>query len=201
MNRAEIRQRSSVPFGVGTVDRRGTGPHVIGELLVEGSRIQVGIIEGPGATRETVKPSLVVLVDAVLSQISGIEALHQLQGRVPGLVLLVLSDGKDHAPVFEGTGAPEVMGGRAPLSADVEQQVMRLSREIRWPASRDYGLTPHETRLLKLLVEGHSYKTAAAELNVTPHTIDFHLRNVYGKLQVHSKSEAVSIALRHHLVH
>jgi DNA-binding CsgD family transcriptional regulator len=62
-----------------------------------------------------------------------------------------------------------------------------------------YGLTPHEIRLLKLLAEGYSYKTAAAELGVSPHTVDFHLRNVYGKRQVHFKSEAVSKAFRNHL--
>ena len=61
-------------------------------------------------------------------------------------------------------------------------------------------LTPHETRLLKLLVEGHSYKSAAAALGVTEHTVDFHLRSVYGKLQAHSKSDAVSKALRQGLV-
>jgi len=61
-------------------------------------------------------------------------------------------------------------------------------------------LTPHEVRLLKLLVQGHRYKTAAAELGVSPHTISFHLRRVYQKLDVHSKAEAVSKALRHGLV-
>jgi DNA-binding CsgD family transcriptional regulator len=61
-------------------------------------------------------------------------------------------------------------------------------------------LTPHETRLLKLFVEGHNYKTAAEELSVTVHTISFHLRSIYEKLQVHSKSEAVAKALRNRLV-
>ena len=57
-----------------------------------------------------------------------------------------------------------------------------------------------ETRLLKLFVEGHSYKTAAAEVGVTAHTISFHMRRIYEKLQVHSKSEAVSKALRIRLI-
>jgi len=54
--------------------------------------------------------------------------------------------------------------------------------------------------LLKLLVEGYNYKTAAAELGVSVHTVSFHLRNIYEKLQVHSKTEAVSKALRNRLV-
>ena len=55
-------------------------------------------------------------------------------------------------------------------------------------------------RLLRLLVEGHNYKTAAAELGITVNTVTFHLRNIYEKLQVHSKSEAVAKALRSRLV-
>ena len=55
-------------------------------------------------------------------------------------------------------------------------------------------------RLLKLLVDGHTYKTAATALGVSTHTVSFHLRSVYEKLQVHSKSEAVSKALRNRLV-
>jgi len=78
--------------------------------------------------------------------------------------------------------------------------VVALFRDIRPPERADYQLTPHETRLLKLLVEGHNYKTAAAELGVSFHTIHFHVRNIYEKLQVHSKSEAVSKALRDRIV-
>jgi DNA-binding NarL/FixJ family response regulator len=62
------------------------------------------------------------------------------------------------------------------------------------PLSRD--LTPHEVRLLKLLVDGHNYKTAAIELRVSVNTIGYHIKHIYEKLRVHSKSEAVSKALR-----
>ena len=78
--------------------------------------------------------------------------------------------------------------------------MIALFREIRPPERADYELTPHETRLLKLLVQGHNYKTAAAELGVTVHTVSFHLRSIYEKLQVHSKSEAVAKALQNRLV-
>jgi DNA-binding CsgD family transcriptional regulator len=53
---------------------------------------------------------------------------------------------------------------------------------------------------LKLLTEGHNYKTAAAELGVSINTISFHMRHIYEKLEVHSKSEAVAKALRNRLV-
>ena len=51
-----------------------------------------------------------------------------------------------------------------------------------------------------MLVEGHNYKTAALELGVSVHTISFHMRHIYEKLQVHSKSEAVAKALRDRLI-
>ena len=86
------------------------------------------------------------------------------------------------------------------MSPEVASQVISLFRKIRPPGRADYQLTPHEVRLLKLLVEGHSYKTAAAELKSSVNTIGFHMRSIYRKLQVHSKSEAVVKALRHNLI-
>ena len=86
------------------------------------------------------------------------------------------------------------------MSPEVASRVISLFREIRPPDRADYELTPHETRLLKLLIEGHNYNTAAAELRVTTHTVSFHLRSIYEKLQVHSKSEAVAKALQNRLV-
>jgi len=94
----------------------------------------------------------------------------------------------------------EAFEGGAPMSPDIARRVVNLFRTIRPPETADYDLTPHETRLLKLLVEGHNYKTAAAEVGVSVATIAFHMRNIYEKLQVHSKSQAVSKALRDKLV-
>jgi DNA-binding NarL/FixJ family response regulator len=64
----------------------------------------------------------------------------------------------------------------------------------------DHELTPHQLQLLRLLIEGHNYKTAGVELGVSVNTISFHIRQIYDKLQVHSKSEAVAKALRMGLV-
>jgi DNA-binding NarL/FixJ family response regulator len=61
-------------------------------------------------------------------------------------------------------------------------------------------LTPHEVRLLGLIAEGHSYKTAAAVLGSSVNTIAFHMKHIFEKLQVHSKSEAVAKALREGIV-
>ena len=86
------------------------------------------------------------------------------------------------------------------MSPEVALKVIKLFREVRPPEKVDYDLTPHELRLLKLLVDGYNYVTAAEALNISYNTIKFHVRNIYDKLQVHSKSEAVAIAMRDRLI-
>jgi DNA-binding NarL/FixJ family response regulator len=150
---------------------------------------------------------------------SGIEGVAILKELYPDLLILMLTVYDDDERIFDAmcAGASgyllkktpparlldslrEVASGGAPMSPEVARRVVALFREIRPPERADYELTPHETRLLKLLVQGHNYKTAATELGVTVHTVSFHLRSIYEKLQVHSKSEAVAKALQNRLV-
>jgi Response regulator containing a CheY-like receiver domain and an HTH DNA-binding domain len=78
--------------------------------------------------------------------------------------------------------------------------VLTLFREFRPPAPAACHLTPQETTLLKLMIEGHHYKTAAHAMDISTSTVSFHLKHIYQKLQVHSKSEAVAKALKERLV-
>ena len=161
----------------------------------------------------------VALVDIGLPGMSGIDGLARLRERYPRVALLMLSVYEDDERIFQAlcAGASgyllkktppdklleslrEVLHGGAPMSPEVARRVVGLFREIRPPEKVDYNLTPHELRLLRLLVEGHNYQSAAAELGVSFSTINFHMQNIYGKLQVHSKSEAVAKALRQRLV-
>jgi DNA-binding NarL/FixJ family response regulator len=93
----------------------------------------------------------------------------------------------------------DAVTGGSPMSPEVARRVITIFRDIRPPERADYDLTLHETRLLQMLVKGHNYKTAA-EIGVTVHAVSFHMRNIYGKLQVQTKPEAVSVALRDRLV-
>jgi len=161
------------------------------------------------------RPPRVALVDIGLPGMSGIEGIRRLKERQPPLLVLILTVYQDDERIFDAVCAGasgyllkttpseklldslrEAVAGGAPMSPEVARRVLELFRQVLPPEREDYSLTPHETRLLRLLVDGHSYKTAAAELRVTPHTISFHLRKIYDKLQVHSKSEAVAKVLR-----
>ena len=86
------------------------------------------------------------------------------------------------------------------MSPQVARRAVALFRKFRPPERATCHLSPQEKELLKLLVEGHHYKTAADKMGISKNTISFHLRNTYAKLEVHSKTEAVTRALRDRLV-
>ena len=86
------------------------------------------------------------------------------------------------------------------MSPEVAIRVLELFRKAPPREAGSPGISPQEMRLLKLLTEGHQNKTAAAELGISVHTVTFHLRSIYEKLHVHSRSEAVARALRDGLV-
>jgi DNA-binding NarL/FixJ family response regulator len=159
-----------------------------------------------------------LLSDIGLPGMDGIQGVSILKERYPALVILMLTVYDDNERIFDALCAgasgyllkktpwvklveslKEAVEGGSPMSPEVARRVIALFREIKPPKEADYELTPHELRLLRMLVEGHSYKTAAAELHVSVNTIKFHLRHIYEKLQVHTKSEAVAKALRHGL--
>jgi DNA-binding NarL/FixJ family response regulator len=161
----------------------------------------------------------IVLLDIGLPGMNGIEGIKLFKNKYPEMLLLTLTIHDDDERIFDALCAgasgyllkktqpaqlvasvKEAAQGGAPMSPEVARRVIKLFRDIRPPERADYNLTPHEVRILKLLVEGHNYKTAAAKLNVAPTTINFHLQNIYQKLQVHSKTEAVAKALRNRLI-
>jgi DNA-binding NarL/FixJ family response regulator len=161
----------------------------------------------------------VVLADLGLPGMSGIEGIRALRERYPEIPILALTVYDDDDRIFDAlcAGASgyllkntpparllesmrEAADGGAPMSPEVARRVVHLFREFRPPERASYRLTPQESELLKLLVEGHHYKTAADQMGISVNTVAFHLKNIYGKLQVHSKTEAVAKALRERIV-
>jgi DNA-binding NarL/FixJ family response regulator len=170
---------------------------------------------------ENTGPNLpdVILVDIGLPGMSGIDGVRALKQRYPPLPLLMLTVYKDNEHIFQALCAGacgyllkstpparlleslrEVVGGGAPMSPEVARHVIDLFHHFQPTPQAECHLSRQEMRLLKLLAEGHHYKTAAAELGISVRTVAFHTRGIYEKLQVHSKSEAVAKALRSGLI-
>ncbi len=165
------------------------------------------------------RPPNVVLTDIGLPGMSGVEGIRILKERYPNLPVVALTVYDDDEDIFDALCAgacgyllknvaparlleslKEVVCGGAPMSPEIARRVVNLFREFRTPERAPHSLTQQEAELLRLMVEGHSYKTAAADLGISVSTVSFHLQNIYSKLQVHSKSEAVAKALRNRIV-
>ena len=161
----------------------------------------------------------VVLSDIGLPGMDGIQGIKILKERHPNLLILMITVYDDDERIFDALCAGangyllkrtppaklleslrEAVDGGSPMSPEVASKVIRLFREFRPPEKADYDLTPHEIRLLKLLVDGHNYNTAAKELKSSINTVKFYIKRIYEKLQVHSKSEAVAKALKERLL-
>lgn len=178
----------------------------------------LGTMEEALSVVERARPD-VILTDIGLPGMSGIEGIRILRERWPDVPVVALTVYDNDDQVFNALCAgasgyllknmpparllesiAEVLAGGAPMSPEVARRVLRLFREIRPPAHAPYHLTRQESELLRLLVDGHHKKTAAAELGISVNTVSFHLKNIYRKLEVHSKSEAVVKALRERLI-
>jgi DNA-binding NarL/FixJ family response regulator len=162
----------------------------------------------------------VALVDIGLPGLSGIEGVRILRERYPSIAPVLLTVFKDDDRIFQAVCAgacgyllkktspirlleaiKEIADGGAVMSPEVAKRVVELFRKSQTPTpSAASGLSSQELRLLQLLMDGHQNKTAAVELGISVHTVGFHLRSIYDKLHVHSRSEAVARALRNGLI-
>lgn len=161
-----------------------------------------------------------ILLDIDLPGMSGCDGVEVLKARFPQtqiVMLTVYADAekvfsaicrgacgyllKDTPPVKLLEAIGEAVSGGAPMSPEIARQVVDAYRKtaLRRPEP-DERLTSQETRLLQLLSEGYSYEGASSQLNVSVNTIRNYVRSVYEKLHVHSKSEAVSKALRNRMI-
>ncbi|NOX36235.1 MAG: response regulator transcription factor [Calditrichaeota bacterium] len=162
----------------------------------------------------------VVLMDIGLPGISGIEGVQRIKAIHPDCQVLMLTVYDNDANVFraicaEASGyllkqsTPEqildaikqVASGGIPMTPIIARKVMTMFREFApGPANNPTHLTPREREVLNALVEGLSYKQIAQKLFISFDTVRNHLRHIYEKLQVHSKSEAVAKALKEKLL-
>lgn len=156
----------------------------------------------------------VVLMDINLPGMSGVECVRHLVERIPGVLVVMLTVFDNTEAIFNSlkSGAcgylhkpvrgreliaaiREVAAGGSPMSARIARMVVQTfshTPPAPTPAQGDVSLTEREQAVLDLVLEGFLYKQIADRLDLSVYTVNFHIRNIYGKLQVHSRSEAVA---------
>jgi len=161
----------------------------------------------------------VMLLDINLPGVSGSKGVRLLREQRPETEVLMLSVYADQDHVFESicNGAVgyllkktppdrlveairDAASGGAPMSPEIARKVVTLFRKTAPSEPMSEPLTPQELRLLHLLADGHSYQAAGERLEISLNTVRSYIRNVYEKLHVHSKNEAVGVALRRGLI-
>jgi DNA-binding NarL/FixJ family response regulator len=164
-------------------------------------------------------PPDVLLSDIGLPGMSGVEGVKLFKRKYGETPVVMLTVYRDDDKIFQSicNGASgyilkkdppskileaikEVHHGGAPMSSEIAMKVLTAFRALTPPPSDPSGLTKREEEILAELVTGNSYKSTADHLFISVHTVRFHIRSIYEKLHVHSKSEAVAKALKGRLV-
>lgn len=152
----------------------------------------------------------VILMDIGLPGMNGIECLRQVKQLVPKTSVVMLTVFEDDGRIFDSiiAGANgyllkrtspakivdsllDIRNGGAPMSGQIARRVLELFRMSPQP-DETHGLTNRETEILDHLAKGYTHKQVADNLFVSPETVRCHLKNIYQKLHVHSKSEAIN---------
>jgi DNA-binding NarL/FixJ family response regulator len=161
----------------------------------------------------------VILMDIDMPGITGIEALRKVKAASPQTQIVMLTVFDDDKNIFESIKAgasgyllkktpppkiieavKDVAAGGSPMSSSVARQVLHMFSKGSQPSGASFDLTGREKEVLTLLVNGHSYKMVAASLFISIDTVRSHIKNIYEKLHVNSKSEAVAKAIKDNIV-
>ncbi|HEV7868142.1 MAG TPA: response regulator transcription factor [Chthoniobacteraceae bacterium] len=151
----------------------------------------------------------VVLMDIHLPGISGIETTARLKEQLPGLLVIMVTVYRDHDKIFDALKAGacgyllkrsspdevrqallEVRTGGAPMSAEIARRVVETFHRPSAPVEASLDLSRREIEILELLAQGLANKEIAARLTLSVETVRAHLRRIYEKLHVHSRTEA-----------
>ena len=192
-------------------------------MLIEGSegfRVLAGYKNCNNVEEEVEawKPD-VILMDIDMPGMTGIEGLKRIRQKNDAVKVLMLTVFDDNKNVFEAirSGAngyilkktapakllefiTDAASGGAPMTSSIATQVLKMFSQVNLPKNEEYNLSEREKQVLQLLVEGYSYKMIAAQMYISIDTVRSHIKKIYEKLHVNSKSEAVARAFKDRLV-
>ena len=162
-------------------------------------------------------PPNVILMDIGLPDKSGIECVKEIKDLFPGIQILMLTVYSDEEKIFHSIRAGAVgyilknisseklleaiwdaNNGGAPMSGEIARKVLNYFRHPK-DDNITSKLSSREVEVLECLIAGHTYKAIAEKLFLSVHTVRFHLHNIYEKLHVKSRYEAVSLAVKNKL--
>ena len=151
----------------------------------------------------------VVLMDINLPGMSGIEATARLKREMPNLLVIMVTVYREHDKIFDALKAGacgyllkratpaevrqailDVRSGGAPMSAEIARRVVETFHRPPDPAEEQVHLSKRETEILELLTKGLANKEIADRVSLSIETVRVHLRRIYDKLHVHSRTEA-----------
>jgi DNA-binding NarL/FixJ family response regulator len=210
-----------MPVGVWLVEDNHTFRNTVARVLNQAAGIECGrhFADSESALTALEDGAVpdVVLLDVELPGLNGLEAVRRIKSLSPSTRVVMLTVFDDHDKVFRAicAGASgyllktspvekiiesihEVMAGGAAMTPRVARSVLDMFTKLSAPR-QDYGLTGREQKILELMTQGLIKKEIADQLGLSYHTVDTHLRNIYTKLHVHTRTGAVSKALKERL--
>lgn len=160
----------------------------------------------------------VVLLDIGLPGMNGIDCIEKLKNISKEIHIVILTVYDDNNKLFNAlcmgasgyllkdsppekiiTSIREVQVGGAPMNMSIANKVLKMFSQFK-PKKNDYGLTEREVEILKFIVDGMTKQEIAEKLFLSFHTVNTHIKNIYSKLHVHSKSGVVTKALKENLI-
>ena len=159
-----------------------------------------------------------IFSDIGLPGMSGIEGVKHFREKIPEVPIVILTIYDGDSLVFDAicAGASgyllksstnkeiqdaifETLNGGSPINPKIAHKILKMFTKFT-PPKNSYDLSDREKAILKHVVDGKTYEAIGLELYISYHTVDYHIRNIYKKLQVHSRTDAVSKALKENLI-
>lgn len=213
---------SSAPIEVWLIEDNATFRRTVARALGQVAGVcctgDFGSAEQALIALKTERAPQAILLDVGLPGMSGLEAIPRLREHLPNVAVIVLTVFEDDDKIFRAIcgGAAgyllktspideiadsirQALAGGAPMNGRIARRVLDMFARLA-PPRGDYGLTPREREILEAMVQGKTKKEIAAALDLSFHTVDTHLRNIYQKLEVNTRTGAVAKALKEKLV-